>query len=276
MRTAVGALRILVVCGMLTFVAGIAAGEVFNPPALRPTEPFGQTAFIPAASAVIEASHFVPTSRSLFHNYHFQTTALVTLYRADRFALSGSSVLLFEMQRDPSNQWYFWASAILTNLSLEAHLKLGAMTAILSYDHGCEHDLDTFRGRQPISDSLTAGLTPIRSDTLTVTARLRYYLPPVFQGYAPLADVGAGILSFDWQPLHLGPSAVLFLQGNLDGILQRGGSLASDWMVRAGIVTPSHSRGIALYGELQHLSDDWVSPAPTPVTLVSFGVAIGA
>lgn len=261
---------------LLALVGFHADAEVFNFPAIRPALPFGAPAVAPSATATIEGEHFFPTPGSQLHNYHFQSRAQVLLYRNRRFALSGSSILLFEMQRAPANQWYFWASALLTDLTLQAQFKLDGLTAGLDYHHACEHDLDTYRGRQPISDSLEATITPIRTDKLVLTGGLTYYLPPVFQGYTPLADLAAASVSVDWQPVRIARAATLFVQGNLQGILKRPGYLDANWMLRTGLAFPAHTRGVAVYGEVQRLSDDWVAAQPTPVTLFSVGISLGA
>ncbi len=271
------ALRTISIGAVLLFAAGLYANaEVFNPPAIRPATPFGPPAVAPAATATIEGEHFFPSPGSQLHNYHFQTLAQVLLYRNRRFALSGSSILLFEMQRDPANQWYFWASAILTDLTLRAQFKVADLTAGLEYHHACEHDLDTYRGRQPISDSLEATITPIRTEKLVLTGGLTYYLPPVFQDYTPLADLAAASASVDWQPLKIAGEVGLFVQANLQGILKRPGYLDANWMLRTGLAFPASVRGVAVYGEVQRLTDDWVAANPTPITLFSVGLSLGA
>jgi hypothetical protein len=47
-----------------------------------------------------------------------------------------------------------------------------------------------------------------------------------------------------------------------------------DYLFRIGVRLPEGANGVTLYGELQHLTDDWLSTAPIPKLLISYGLLL--
>jgi hypothetical protein len=105
-------------------------------------------------------------------------------------------------------------------------------------------------------------------------------LPPIFQSNKQEVDKGSVTLKTGIEASLCG-SITLFAQGNVAfiwrepvGYVSVTSPFAVDYAVRIGVSWPNYLSGISAYMKTEHLSDDWSTLDPVPVTPVSFGLMI--
>jgi hypothetical protein len=249
---------------------------------------------LPQVSPWMEFRHFPAESGGTFHSHVLDFGSTITIYALGPFSLDGMVRQILLTRLHPESEWLFWLAALYTDLRLAIHAAAGPLDFALAYRHDCKHDIELFLGRDAAHDTiaLTIGVPRLQwtwlaadmESRLTAVADAAWNIPLVYQYVAPEPDRFTLSADLDWEPLRVPGWPVAFVAGGL-AVIGRGRDtrvtvlsiLALDWHVRAGVRLAGKEAGagtLAAYGQLQSLSDDWMSLEPVPATMFSFGLLI--
>jgi len=273
-----------------------AGAEVLAPPPV-PEHPFhGEDGVLPDATTWLSLQRFTEGSGDPDHNYHYDLGSRFVFWRGDPFSVEGEIRMIFqsEMPSDWSdNPWLIDSSALVVGQTLRARYRIGDGSILGYFHHNSKHDLDRKRRRTPIHDAVgVKGISPLwkgehpldRSGEWAawLTGRLEYALEPVFQMDEPEPYDGGVYLQADVEPWILDDLVTVFGTGRLSllrGSVDDDAYWDLDYVARLGVRTPRRDRGIAVYGQVHRLHDDWRdddSRGPDreqdPWTLVGVGI----
>jgi len=250
---------------------------------------------LPEVSPWAEFRHFPAESGGTFHSHVLDFGSAITLYAAGPFALDGMVRQVLLTRLHPDGEWLFWLAALYTDLRLGVRWNAAPWDFSLAYRHDCKHDIETYYGRDAAHDAvaLTAGLRSLRwswpvpgaEARLAAEAEAALAIPLLFQYNPPEPDRFSLSARLDWEPWRVPGWPVPFLSGGAALILRSQETrvtvtetTALDWHLRAGLRLEgegSRSGTLTAYGQLQSLSDDWMSLEPKAALLLSYGLLIG-
>jgi hypothetical protein len=279
----------------LAFLLAAGAGAGFAEVLLPPPNPFdtasGEDGLLPEADTWLDLKRFSDGSGEPHHNYHYQLGGRFTIFRSGATSVDGELRMIFQSMQPgwSENNWLIDSSAIIVGQTLRGRYELAEGWLGAYFHHNSKHDLDRGRRRTPIHDvlALEAGselLPELAAEgwLLSGVATLEYALEPLFQLEAVEPYAGGLFLEGDLARRIGGAPLTPF--ANLRAALIRNTISDAAWWdfdyaIRLGLRFPGSAQFLAVYGEVQRLSDDWVTRSEIgperefgPWTLLSLGI----
>jgi hypothetical protein len=278
---------------ILFFICPLKA-EVLSLPPLTYEQPFIENEPFPVCYGWFDFRHHAPANHTpsnaeIAPAWILDSGLIFTLYSWKYAAIEWSSRHIFLNRLDPEHYLLFWPLSIFSDLRLSVAFKIMEFTSRIFLQHDCKHDIETNFGRVVIHESFNLEVTrgPFILDwpqspfstLIKAGALLRFNFTPVFQNQdIREPDIFCLTLKAEADPVMIESAYALFFQTECNLLFRDTKSdvtLASgftiDWSVKAGIRLFKRNRGLAVYTELESLSDDWITDAPESKLLFSYG-----